>query len=191
MKIMSGITTVTVKVGEYKCGECLKSALNFLDLSKDISIVQNGDISQISINKQTQRYLANKVENELSEEIQEIHQKILPKYTEFHAIHSLIQKGFKHIRTYQLDNSYKMIFEKIVGSGAQERIDRYEITVFPKENRILIDGGDMPANYCRQNAKNLQQSLGEFHSFHPHNSEEAVQIRNKVKIKQQQKIGKN
>ena len=187
---MSGITTIAIKVGEYKCGECLKSALGLLNLNRYLSIIQNSDAFQISLQEQTREFRATEVKHTLSQKIRECHLQILPKYAELHAIHSLTQKGFRHVKTYELENAYKMIFEKIVGAGAQERIDRYEITVFPNENRILIDGGDMPGNYCRQNAKNFQQSMGEFKGFTANNSEEATYIRNKVQIKQKQTISK-
>ena len=62
-----------------------------------------------------------------------------------------------------------------------------EITVIPSENRILIDGGNMPGDYCRQQSLKFQKSMGKFHSFVPYKSGEVTEVKNSVKVKQ--KIG--
>ena len=187
---MSGITTITVNVGEYKCGDCLKQTLEELKLRNQVDIVQKGDLFQISKEKQSQRYIANKTEMELNDYLHSLHEKILPKYTELHAIHSLTQKGFRHSKTYQLVESYKMIFERIVGSGSNQRIDRYEILIIPNENRIIIDGGDMPGEYCRQHAKKFQNTMGTFESFVPHTTNTAEAVKIKTQTKNYQKLGR-
>lgn len=184
---MSGITTVIVKTGKYKCIKCLDEALDRLDIRFKLKIIQEQDSYVILLSKQTQDEYKNSVKSQLNIQLQNFHEKILPIYTEFHAIHSLTEKGFKHVKTYNQDDGYKMIFEKLVGQGNDQKIDRYEITVIASENRILIDGGDMPGDYCRQQSRKFQRSMGKFHSFVPKKSTKASGVKESVNAKQ--KIG--
>jgi len=181
---MSGITTVIVKTGEYKCIECLDETLDQLGLRGKLNVIQEQDSYVISISEKTQNYIKNRVESQLNLQLQKFHEQILPIYTERHAIHSLKAKGFKHVKTYNQDDGYKMIFEKLVGQGDDKRIDRYEITVIASENRILIDGGNMPGDYCRQQSRKFQRSMGKFKSFVPHQSSKATAVKESVKTKQ-------
>ncbi len=181
---MSGITTVVVKIGQYKCISCLEAALERLKLKNNIKILQEQEEYRIGLQEETERYYKQQVKTSLKVKIGNYHKKILPVYTELHAIHSLTEKGFKHVKTYQQDNGYKLIFEKVVGTGINERFERYEITVLPNENRILIDGGDMPGDYCRQYARKFQRSMGEFESFVPHSSTQGRTIKETIKTKQ-------
>jgi len=181
---MSGITTVLVKTGEYKCIDCLDEALDKLKLRNSLNVLQEQDTYVISLSQQTQNYIKNRVETELNLQLQNFHEQILPIYTELHAIHSLKEKGFKHVKTYNQEDGYKMIFEKLVGQGNDQRIDRYEITVIASENRILIDGGNMPGDYCRQQARKFQRSMGKFHSFVPYQFRKATAVKESVKTKQ-------
>lgn len=181
---MSGITTVVVKTGQYKCISCLEAALERLKLRYNIKILQEQREYRIGLQEETERYYKHQVEVGLKAKIKNYHKKILPVYTELHAIHSLTEKGFKHVKTYQQDNGYKLIFEKVVGTGIDERFERYEIRVLPNENRIIIDGGDMPGNYCRQYARKFQRSMGEFESFIPYSSTQDRTIKETVKTKQ-------
>ncbi|MHA1282419.1 MAG: hypothetical protein ACTSQP_07900 [Promethearchaeota archaeon] len=188
---MSGITTVIVKTGEYKCAECLDKALDDLNLSGRLNVISERDLYKISLSEKSDNYYRHRIEKKLNLKLQKFHEKILPKYTEFHAIHSLIKKGFKHVKTYAQDNGHIMIFEKVVGTGKIQRIDRYKITVFPAENRITIDGGNMPGDYCRQYARKFQRDMGKFHSFIPYQSEEHIKIKKSVKTQERIRIGKN
>ncbi|MGQ4876007.1 MAG: hypothetical protein ACP6IY_18230 [Promethearchaeia archaeon] len=188
---MSGITTVIVKTGEYKCIECLNKTLDDLNLRGRLNVISEHDLYKISLSQKSEDYYHHRIERELNLKIQQLHEKILPKYTEFHAIHSLIKKGFKHVKTYAQDNGHIMIFEKVVGTGKNQRIDRYKITVFPAENRIIIDGGNMPGDYCRQYARKFQREMGKFHSFIPYHSEGYTKIKKSVKTQERIRIGKN
>jgi len=126
----------------------------------------------------------------LDEELQAIHKRILPAYTEAHAIHSLEEKGFRPVKTLNLADGHKIILEKIVGMGNNERIERFEISVIPGENKILIDGGNMPGNYCRQYSKKFQQSMGDFYSFVPNQADQGTSVKTSTKTLQHQKIGR-
>lgn len=181
---MSGITTVIVKTGEYKCVECLGEALNQLDFRVKINVIQEQDTYIISLSELTQDEIKIRVESQLSLQLQKFHELILPIYTEFHAIHSLKEKGYNHVKTYNQDDGYKMIFEKLVGQGNDRRIDRFEITVIASENRILIDGGNMPGDYCRQQSRKFQRSMGKFISFVPYQSSKTTAVKESVKTKQ-------
>ncbi len=181
---MSGITTVIVKVGEYKCFDCLDEALYKLNLKGKFKVMLEKDTYTISLSERAQDEIKIRVESQLRLQLQKYHELILPIYTEFHAIHSLKEKGFNHIKTYNQDDGYKMIFEKIVGQGNDHRIDRFTITVIPSENRILIDGGDMPGDYCRQQSRKFQRSMGKFKSFTPYQSSKTATVKESVKTKQ-------
>ena len=181
---MSGITTVIVKTGEYNCIECLEEALDRLGFRGKLNVIQEQNSYVISLSEQTQDEIKNRVKSHLNIQLQKFHEQILPIYTEFHAIHSLKEKGFKHVKTYNQEDGYKLIFEKLVGQGNDQRIDRYEITVIASENRILIDGGNMPGDYCRQQSRKFQRSMGKFKSFVPHQSSESTAVKESVKTKQ-------
>ena len=181
---MSGITKVIVKTGQYKCISCLNNALEQLNLKGKMKVIQGNDIFIISLSEDAEDYLENKIKSQLNLRLQRFHEQILPIYTEFHAIHTLKEKGFKHVKTYNQKNGYKLIFEKLVGQDNNQRIDRYEITVLPNENRILIDGGNMPGDYCRQYSRKFQRSMGKFESFIPHYSSQASSVKESVNTKQ-------
>ncbi len=165
---MSGITTIVVKEGEYACEECLQSTLNELGLIRQIklSLSENG-MYQISMSQKVQDYQGQEVQKELHQKLKEFHELILPKYTEFHAVHTFKQKGYSYVKTLKTAKGYKYIFEKVIGEGGNQHLERYEIEVIPSENRILIDGGDMPGRKCRDQAKKFEKDMGSFHSFVP------------------------
>ncbi len=181
---MSGITTVIVKMGEYKCFSCLNDALDQLSLKGKLNVIQEQDTSIISLSEQTEDELKIRVKSQLSLQLQKFHELLLPIYTEFHAIHSLKEKGYNQVKTYNQDDGHKLIFEKLVGQGNDRRIDRFEITVIASENRILIDGGNMPGDYCRQQSRKFQRSMGKFKSFMPYQSSKTIEVKESVKAKQ-------
>ena len=187
---MSGITTIKVKIGEYKCSSCLEETIDEQGLLHQISIEESQGVFKLEISKQSQDYYQNQERKLLEQTIKKIHNKILPLYTEKHAIHSLVQKGFSHVKSYKDIDNYKLIFEKITGVGANQNIMRYTITVIPKENKILIDGGNMPGQYCRQYSRKFQRSMGEFENFVPHTILQSDQQKVQNKIKQYERIGR-
>lgn len=162
----------------------MDEALDQLGFRGKLNVIQEQDSCVISLSEKTQNHIKNRVESQLNLQLQKFHEKILPIYTELHAIHSFKEKGFKHVKTYNQDDGYKMIFEKLVGKGDDKRVDRYEITVIASENRILIDGGNMPGDYCRQQSRKFQRSMGKFISFMPYQSSKATAVNEPIKTKQ-------
>jgi len=186
---MSGIVTIKVNSNEFKCVECLHKAVDSLNMRQTLSanginIIEKDGVGMFSIQKNVYNYQSQIIKPELQKRLDETFNKVLPKYTEYHAIHTLIEKGFAHQKTYDIENGKRMIFQRSVGEGSTARIERYSIDVFPNEGRIIIDGGDMPTTTCRKYIKKFEDSMGEFVSFQPHNS---VTTQQKVETKQKTK----
>ncbi len=181
---LSGITTIVVKEGEYACAECLQGALDHLGISHEVRISHSDNgFNQIEMREKAQDNQSGEVRRDLKEKIRGIHEKILPKYTELHAIHDFQQRGFKYREMMKTQTGYKYIFEKVVGSGQSQQTERYIIEVIPSENRILIDGGNMPGRRCREQAKKFEKEMGKFQSFIPHSTSQQNAIQSTTKQK--------
>jgi hypothetical protein len=143
--------------------------LDLLNLKKVLTINRIHNSFKITLHNSTEGC-------ELSQEnmdfiyIKNYHEKILPRYVEVHAIHSLTSKGYKLVNRDKLSDRYILTLEKRIGSNFPVRVDRYKITVLPQENIILIDGENMPGDNCRQYTKNFQRGIGKLESFTPYNS---------------------
>lgn len=174
---MSGTCKVRVETGQYRCLTCLNIALEQLNLQKVVNIERSLNGYKIVLQNSKELYKCTQKNMDFIY-IKNYHEKIFPRYTELHAIHSLTNKGFNLVKRDIINDNYVLILEKRIGSNFPVRVDRYKITVIPHENRILIDGGIMPGDNCRQYAKNFQRTMGKLESFSPY---DPILVRNVIK----------
>jgi hypothetical protein len=167
---MSGITTIVVKEGQYICLDCLNEAIKSLSLSNALDVIKSEYYNgyQISLSTKAEDFRRKQVKEKIQKQIGTYHQRILPKYTEFHAIHEFKKKGFKFIKRINLKEGYKYIFEKVEGKKFNKTLERYTISVLPKENRIIVNGENMKGRRCRQYARKFEKDMGNVKSFIPH-----------------------
>jgi hypothetical protein len=142
--------------------------IDLFNLKKVLKINRIHRGYKISLHDSIERYEKNEKNMDFIY-IKNYHEKILPRYAEVHAIHSLAKKGFKPVKKEELSDRYVITLEKPNGTKFPSRVDRYKITVLPQENIILINGGNMPGDNCRQYARNYLKNIGKLESFTAYN----------------------